>query len=295
MFDRQAVGLLFHLNGSARKGCMPRISICVPHWQVLKFIQPCLRSIRKHSRNEDVEVLVIDNGSKDASLDYLRGLDWIRLIERPEEQHTNWPRNVFTAWDRGIAEARGEFFVTMHSDTFVKSDGWLKPLVRALETSPKTAGSGAWKLEIEHPLFAAQKRFFGLIEAGFRRAIGKKPPVGLREGHFPRDYCAMYRREVLIRHNLTFQCLYGQRGGGYSIARQLWEHGYQMGMVPVREMARHVEHIAHGTAAVRTEKRLNSSRTQKRAENKTADLFAAPWIQALIADESLDQPQRRVA
>jgi len=97
-----------------------RISICIPHWQVKALISICLRSIRKHSKNYDIEIIVVDNGSKDASLDYLRSLKWIRLIERPEETHTNWPLNVFTAWDRGIQEAAGDYFVTMHSDVFVK-------------------------------------------------------------------------------------------------------------------------------------------------------------------------------
>ena len=62
-----------------------RISLCIPHWQVRDMMSICLRSIRKHSRKYDLEVIVVDNGSRDHSLDYLRGLSWIRLIERPEE------------------------------------------------------------------------------------------------------------------------------------------------------------------------------------------------------------------
>jgi glycosyltransferase involved in cell wall biosynthesis len=274
---------------------MPRISICVPHWQVLEYIQPCLRSIRKHSRGDDVEVLVIDNGSKDASLEYLRSLSWIRLIERPEEVHTNWPANVFTAWDRGLREARGEYYVTMHSDVFIKRDGWLQPLVRELERSPQNAASGTWKLEIENPIYAAQKRITGLASAAFKSLLGRKPAAGLRQGHYPRDFCAMYRRDVLLEHDLTFQCIFGNRGGGYSIARQLWERGYQMGLVPVREMASYIEHVAHGTAAVRGEKRLRHARTQRRTESKVAGLFAEPWIQALASDTSLDEPVKHAA
>jgi len=267
---------------------MPKISICIPHWQVIEYIQPCLRSIRKHSGDEDVELLVIDNGSQDVSLDWLRSLSWIRLIERPEEKHTNWPDNVFTAWDRGLVEARGDYFVTMHSDVFVKSDGWLKPLVRELERSPNVAASGPWKLDIENPLYAAQKRAFGLIRAGLKKLAGGNPPVGLRQGHYPRDFCAMYRRDVLLEHGLTFRCLYGIRGGGYSIARQLWERGYRMGMVPVREMDRAIVHVAHGTAAIRDEKRLTSAHTQRKAETKAGTLFDQPWMQALQNDASLD-------
>lgn len=274
---------------------MPKITICVPHWQVLEYVQPCLRSIRKHSKDEDVEILVVDNGSQDESLDYLRSLTWIRLIERPEEKHTNWPTNVFTAWDRGLVEATGDYYVTMHSDVFVKRDGWLKPLVRELERSSNIAASGTWKLELENPVYAAQKRVVGLVSAGLKRLVGKKPPVGLRQGHYPRDFCAMYRRDVLLKHNLTFRCIFGNRGGGYSIARQLWEQGYSMGLVPVREMASLIEHVAHGTAAVRNEKRLGHARTQRKAEAKVADLFAEPWIQALAKDSSLDEPTRRAA
>ncbi len=274
---------------------MPKITVCVPQWQVLEYIRPCLRSIRKHSRGEDLEVIVVDNGSTDESLDWLRSLDWIRLIERPEEHPGNWPANVFSAWDRGLADATGDYFLTMHSDTFVKSDGWLRPLVRELERRPDVAASGAWKLEIENPLYAAQKRAFGLLSAGIKRVFGRNPPVGMREGHYPRDYCAMYRRDALVGHDLTFACVFGNRGGGYSIARQLWERNFRMGMVGVREMAAHVEHIAHGTAAVRSEKRLNHARAQKRAETKAADLLDQPWIRALQSDASLDAPLKRAA
>ena len=84
----------------------PRISLCIPHWQVRDMMSICLRSIRKHSRKYDLEVIVVDNGSRDDSLDYLRSLSWIRLIERPEERVSNWPANVFTAWDLGV-RARG--------------------------------------------------------------------------------------------------------------------------------------------------------------------------------------------
>ena len=272
---------------------MPKITICVPHWQVLSYIQPCLRSIRKHSTDAELEILVIDNGSRDESLEWLRSLEWIRLIERPEERHTNWPENVFTAWDRGLREATSEYYVTMHSDVFVKRDGWLVPLVRELERDHRIAASGTWKLTQENALYAAQKRLFGLASAGIKRLAGKQPPVTLRQGHYPRDFCAMYRRNLLLEHDLTFRCIFGNRGGGYAIARQLWERDYRMGMVPVREMASYIEHVAHGTAAVRSEKRLDDSRDQRKAESKVAGLFAEPWIQALANDSTLDEPTRR--
>jgi hypothetical protein len=61
-----------------------------------------------------------------------------------------------------------------------------------------------------------------------------------------------------------------------------------MGLVPVREMAAHIVHVAHGTAAVRGEKRLNHRRNQRKAEAKASDLFSQTWVQELLSDEGLD-------
>jgi glycosyltransferase involved in cell wall biosynthesis len=255
---------------------------------VKKYMTLCLRSIRKHTRNDEVEVIVVDNGSKDDSLDYLRALKWIRLIERPEETHTNWPLNVFTAWDRGLEIARGKYYLTMHSDVFIREDGWLELLLREMLKGPSIAASGAWKLEVGHPLYLWQKRVFGFITNRIKAAFGRKQPIAWQEAHYPRDYCALYRAEVLRRHNLTFCPKDGCRGGGSSIAKQLWDQGYEMGMIPVLELAEKVFHVAHGTAALVPEKSLNHRRAQRKVEHKVDELFAQDWILALEAEASLD-------
>ncbi len=271
-------------------GRPPRVSICIPHWQVQKYMRLCLRSLRKHTRPENIEVLVVDNGSKDESLDYLRSLDWIRLIERPEEVHTNWPLNVFTAWDRGLQEARGQYYLTMHSDVFIREAGWLDLFLREIEKSESIAAAGAWKLELEHPLYLWQKRVVGFLVNRLKTLAGRKKAIAWKQAHYPRDYCALYRADVIRKHNLTFCPVGGCGGGGLSIAKQLWDAGYEMGMIPVRELAQKVFHVAHGTAALVPEKSLNHLRAQKKVEHKVEDLFAQDWIRALETDESLDAP-----
>jgi glycosyltransferase involved in cell wall biosynthesis len=268
----------------------PSVTICIPHWQVRTYMTACLRSIRRHSAKYDLQVIVVDNGSRDDSLDYLRSLSWIRLIERPDETHTNWPRNVFTAWDRGLVEATGDFYLTLHSDVFVKADGWLDPLLREIGSSPVVAAAGAWKLETGHPVYLWQKRVFGYAAAKLKTLLGRRKDVSWKQGHYPRDYCAMYRVDLIRKHRLTF-CPHGDyRGGGHAIARQLIEAGYAMGMVPAREMAKNVFHVAHGTAAVAAEKPLNHRRAQRTVERKVHDLFEEAWIQSLLRDDSLDGP-----
>ncbi len=268
----------------------PKISVCIPHWQVQTYMTACLRSIRKHSANYDLQVIVVDNGSQDESLDYLRSLSWIHLIERPEEKHTNWPRNVFTAWDRGLQDAEGEYYLTLHSDVFVKTDDWLDPLFREISRKSNIAASGAWKLELEHPLYLWQKRVVGFLSAKAKSLFGRKRDIKWKQGHYPRDYCAMYRTDILRKHGLTFCTSEGYRGGGHSISRQLWEAGYETGMISVQELATKVFHVAHGTAAVVKEKPLNHKRAQRKVERKVRDLFTEEWILDLLENDALDTP-----
>ena len=264
----------------------PRISVCIPHWQAGLYMTLCLRSIRKHSAKYDLEVIVVDNGSRDESLSYLRRVPWIRLLERPEERPTNWPVNVFTAWDLGLTVATGDYFLSMHSDVFVRSDDWLDPFLREITAGPAVAGTGSWKLEIENPLYAWQKRTIGYAVAKLKSAVGAGKRVEWQQQNYPRDYCALYRRQVLVDHGLTF-C--GKTGGGISIARQLWNAGFSTPLFPVREMAKCVYHIAHGTAAIAPDKRLNHARKQKQTERKLARLLEADWIRALQIDWTLDE------
>jgi glycosyltransferase involved in cell wall biosynthesis len=271
----------------------PKITICIPHWQVKHYITLCLRSIRKHSQKYDLEVIVVDNGSKDESLDYLRSLGWIHLLERPEETHTNWPTNVFTAWDFGIQHASGFYFVSMHSDVFVKADDWLDPMLREISRDSKAAGAGAWKLDLQNPLYAFQKRVIGYMIKRVKVLLGLRKDVEWKIGHYPRDYCAMYRKDVILENNLQFLPLMDKsggyaKGGGYSIATQIWQAGYTTPMIRTHEMSSKIVHIAHGTAGVAQEKQLKYKRKQKKLERKVERLLGQSWIKELADQSSLD-------
>jgi len=271
----------------------PKISVCIPHWQVKRYITICLRSIRKYSQKYDIQIIVVDNGSKDESLDYLRSLDWILLLERPEEVHTNWPHNVFTAWDYGLQHATGDYYITMHSDVFVRAHDWLDPMLQEIFRGPHVAASGAWKLHIEHPVYAFQKRVTGFAIKKMKQVFGLRKNVEWKIGHYPRDYCAMYDYNIILNNKLQFTPIQGPdhalaSGGGYSIATQLWNAGYETRMIPTEEMRSKVAHIAHGTAAVRKEKPLRHKKKQKKLESRTANFLNAKWIQDIEHDSSLD-------
>lgn len=270
-----------------------RISICIPHWQVGDFMAVCLRSIRQYSKTYDIEMIVVDNGSQDDSLAWLRSLPWIRLLERPEEGPGNWPANVFTAWDLGIRHATGEYFLTMHSDVFVLRSGWLDPLLREIRHDDAVAGAGVWKLRRQNPLYALQKQIFYYPVKKLKYFLGLRQDAAWKSGHFPRDFCALYRKTVILENNLSFlpdpsRGYPYDRGGGHSIARKIWDYGGITRMVGVAEMLSRIAHVAHGTAGARSDKKLRHKRNQTLAEDRVKALRRQEWFNALLNDASLD-------
>ncbi len=273
----------------------PLVSICIPQWQVKELITLCLRAIRKYTKNTPYEVIVVDNGSKDESLDYLRSLPWIRLIERGEQTPEFWVKAFITALDVGFENSRGQYYVIMHSDTIVKHPGWLERLMAPLEADPKCAASGAWKLEMRNPALEFTKKITDTKKAKLwlrRTLLGDQKARQLKRELCPRDYCAMYRAAPIRELGLRFNC--GGRWDGYTTGEQMYyqlkEHGYRAEVIPTTEMMQYMVHLAHATAGLRPEqRRLNHWRTQKKSERRLRRLFGSDLARSLAADSTLDQ------
>lgn len=98
------------------------VTILIPHYQTLDAIRLCLRSIRRYTA-PPYRVLVLDNGSTDASIAYLRGLAWIELVA------TGVPNDLIAAQaaalNVGVERVATPYFLAIHSDTYVHRAGWL--------------------------------------------------------------------------------------------------------------------------------------------------------------------------
>jgi len=270
----------------------PLVSIVMPHWQVKQFVTLCLRSIRKYTRDVPYEVIVVDNESKDDSLDYLRSLPWIRLIERGDTTPADWVLAMATALDIGVREARGKYLLIMHTDVFYKRDGWLKRLVDVIESDPMHAAAGTGKLETRSGLRLWLKEAFDTkkFKLWFRRTcLGDKTAVFLHRPNSPRDFCALYKLDTLRKHNLSF-VQRGKLSAGDTMYLQLTENGYTAAMIPVPEMMSYMDHIAHGTAGLKVgDRKLGHSHTQRKTERRVDETFEQDYIRALQADASLDR------
>ncbi|MBN1319910.1 MAG: glycosyltransferase family 2 protein [Thermoleophilia bacterium] len=104
----------------------PRASVIVPNWNGLSHLPGCLDSLAAQSF-ADFEVLVVDNGSSDGSVAWIREHHpEVRVVQRPD--NGGFSRAV----NAGIAAARGEYVALLNNDT-AADDGWLGALVGALD------------------------------------------------------------------------------------------------------------------------------------------------------------------
>ena len=105
---------------------LARVTIIVLTWNGLEYTCACLDSLRAHTPLGDgVQVLVVDNGSTDGTLPYLRSLDWIRLIENGKNLGFVRGNNV------GIrVTPPGHDILLLNNDIVIPQDGWLEEIQR---------------------------------------------------------------------------------------------------------------------------------------------------------------------
>lgn len=101
---------------------MLRFSIVIPNYNKGPYIDECLQSILNQSINKDkYEIIVIDDGSNDNSLDILAKYPTIKLL------HTN-RMLAGGARNAGIKVAQGEYLVFLDSDDFLCTNNVLEKL-----------------------------------------------------------------------------------------------------------------------------------------------------------------------
>ena len=97
---------------------MPEISIIIPIYNSSVFLPKCIGSVLAQTFN-DYELLLIDDGSTDNSLDIIR--EYADKEQRIRVFHQN-NAGVGSARNTGLREAKGKWV------TFVDSDDWLERL-----------------------------------------------------------------------------------------------------------------------------------------------------------------------
>lgn len=110
-------------------------SIIILSYNTLDLLQMCVESIRGFTVPDTYEIIVIDNASKDGSVEWLREQNDIRCIYNKE--NLGFPKGC----NQGMAIAEGTEILLLNSDVIV-TPRWLEQLKRALYSDEKIGAVG---------------------------------------------------------------------------------------------------------------------------------------------------------
>ncbi len=162
--------------------------VIVTHNQI-SYTKECLESIRMRT-NVPFELIVVDNGSTDQTVEYLRGCADVRLIENTEN------RGFPAAANQGIAVASGDQILLLNNDTLVTT-GWLTRMLDALHSSDAVGLvgplsnniSGQQQIEVSYDDLAQLDGFAWDLS---QRQRNVRIPTDRLVG-----FCFLFKREVL--------------------------------------------------------------------------------------------------
>jgi glycosyltransferase involved in cell wall biosynthesis len=249
----------------------PHLSVIVPNYRTLDFTRLCLRALRKHSRLP-MEVIVVDNNSADASLDYLRRLTWIRLFENKTQSAGSLAHRE--ALDIGSANALGDWIVFFHSDTIVLQDGWDRTLI------DKTQAHNAVG-------FSSTVRNIDPFEPRFHVWIRAAKSLLSRQENEPvaklMSYCFGVRRDLLQSSGFRFVNASDAVTDFYDAHIRGRRPFFLLGRSELEPLLWHTSNVT----SIVTEQ-MSDPKMLAKFRRRSAQLYAAESVRSLLTDDSLD-------
>ncbi|PYS11069.1 MAG: glycosyltransferase family 2 protein [Acidobacteria bacterium] len=173
----------------------PKISVIVVNLDRRELLARCLDSLWRQLFS-DFEVIVVDNGSHDGSLEFLNG------ISEPRLRVVSLPSNNGFAGgcNAGIRVAKGRYIATLNNDAEA-DQRWLEELVAGME-SDDSIGMCASKILFYNDRKRIDKAGHLIYPDGLNHGRGSgEPDRGQfdqsEEVLFPDAAAALYRREML--------------------------------------------------------------------------------------------------
>ncbi len=187
-----------------------RLSIIIVNFETPFHTIQCLDSIERNRPGFPFEIILIDNGSKDGSLDEIRSrFPEVTCIETGENLGFARANNL------GINNSRGKYVLLLNSDTKIL-DNALDRLVQDLEADESTGAVGPRQLDGRGKLQLSWGSFPTFIAEIFRKVLHHRLSLndfrirdyletkfaGKNEVGWVSGSCLMARREALFEAGL---------------------------------------------------------------------------------------------
>lgn len=217
-----------------------RVTAVVLSWNSARYLGAALASLRREAERVPTEIVVVDNGSSDNSLEIVgRIAPEARIIRNAAN------RGVAAARNQGAEESRAEFVLFLDSDAEM-SPGSLDAMVRFLDAHPHVAVVGPKMVSPDGSLQHSCRRFptvpgklLRLLPFDWRRRIAwvvhEEMLDAERSAPMPVDHvigaCQLIRREVLTAvGRLDERMFYGPED--VDLCLRVWRTGREVYYLP---------------------------------------------------------------
>lgn len=112
---------------------MPKTLIVILNWNGLGYLQKFLNTVVKFSADSETGICIADNGSTDGSAEWIsENFASVKLIRLDKNY------GFAEGYNQALNQLKAKYFVLLNSDIEV-TEGWLKPLISFMDTSPDIA------------------------------------------------------------------------------------------------------------------------------------------------------------
>jgi len=173
----------------------PLVSVIVVNYNRAELLRECLVSLAAQNYSF-LEILVVDNGSSDSSVDVVRSFSDERVRLLPLDHNLGFAGGC----NAGIQEARGEFVALINNDA-VATQEWVEEIVKVIRASGSSVGMWASKvLFFETDIVDKAGHLMYPDGQNRGRGTGEKDTGQyqvLEETLFPDGCAAVYRKRML--------------------------------------------------------------------------------------------------
>ncbi len=145
---------------------MVKLSVIIVNFNVKYFLEECLQSVRAATRTGNAEIIVVDNDSKDGSV------EWIQARFPEVNVIANKVNVGFSkANNQALAIAKGEYVLLLNPDTVVEEDSFLK-CIQFMDEHPEAGGLGVKMIDGKGNYLPESKRGFPDPKSAFYKLSG---------------------------------------------------------------------------------------------------------------------------
>lgn len=179
---------------------MPKISIVVPVYNVEKYLRECIDSII-HQTLEDIEIICVNDGSTDASLEILKDFEKkdnrIKIIDKKNSGYGN-------SMNMGMDAATGEYVGIVESDDYISDDMFEVLYKKAIENDLDIIKADFYSfVTLENGEHKHTYTRFSKFKNNYNRVFCPRDDLKMFKFTL-KIWTGIYRRDFLKNNNIRF-------------------------------------------------------------------------------------------